>query len=37
VAILEAIKLATRKGYDQVVFESYSQTLVNAENWDSLV
>jgi hypothetical protein len=27
VAILEAIKLATHKGYDQVVFESDSQTL----------
>jgi ribonuclease HI len=30
VAILEAIKLATHKGYDQVVFDSDSQTLVNA-------
>jgi ribonuclease HI len=30
VALLEAIKLATLKGFDHVVFESDSQSLMNA-------
>ncbi|PNX69957.1 hypothetical protein L195_g057004 [Trifolium pratense] len=30
VALLESIKLAVQRGYDRVVFESDSQTLVNS-------